>query len=118
MSIKYSSRGYNIAKIDVSTKLVAGSTVTIGNESDFDAICSFAETGILRVKATIDMGATDAEFDGCVVCNKCPNGIEFATTTFYAAGEPLGGSPIIVGGQMLMDDNKLKCHITATPLGN
>lgn len=118
MSIKYSSRGYNIAKIDVSTKLVAGSTVTIGNESDFDAICSFAETGILRVKATIDMGATDANFDGCVVCNKCMNGIEFATITFYDPSSPTGGSPIVVGGQMLMDDNKLKCHITATPLGN
>lgn len=118
MAIKYSSRGYNVVKLDVSTKLIAGDTVKIGGKDDYDAIMAFVESGIMRVACKIDMGATDADFDGCVVCNKCPNGLEFATTTFYSAGQPLGGSPIIVGGQMFLDGSDLKCHVTATPLGN
>ena len=118
MSIKYTSRGYNVVKLDISTKLVAGSTVTIGTQDDYDAIMAFAESGIMRVKCVIDMGATDADFDGCVVCNKCQNGIEFSTITFYDPSSPTGGSPIIVGGQMLMDGTALKCHVTATPPGN
>lgn len=118
MSIRYSSRGYNVVKLDVSTKLIAGDTVKIGGQEDYDAIMAFVEAGIMRVKATIDMGATDAEFDGCVVCNKCENGLEFSTITFYDPSSPTGGSPIIVGGQMLMVGKDLKCHVTATPLGN
>lgn len=118
MAIKYSSRGYNVAKIDVSTKLVAGSSVKIGTKDDYDAICAFAETGIMRIKVVIDMGATDANFDGCVVCNACQNGIEFATITFYDPSSPTGGDPIVVGGQIYMDGNDLKCHVTATTLGS
>ena len=117
MSIKYSSRGYNVAKIDISTKLVAGETVTIGTQDDYDAIVAFSQSGIMRVKATIDMCDTDADFDGCVICNQCPNGIEFATVTFYNPPVPTGGSPIIVGGQILMDGTALKCHVTATTVG-
>lgn len=118
MGIRYSSRGYNIAKLDVSTKLVAGSSVKIGTKEDYDAIVAFAETGIMRIKATIDMGATDADYDGCVVCNKCQNGIEFATITFYYPSSPTGGDPIVVGGQIYMDGTDLKCHLTATTLGS
>lgn len=118
MAIKYSSRGYNVAKIDISTKLIAGDTVTIGTQDDCDAIVAFSQSGIMRVKATIDMGATDAEFDGCVICNQCPNGIEFATITFYYPAAPTGGSPIIVGGQIFMDGTALKCHVTATTIGD
>lgn len=116
MAIRYSTLGYNIAKLDVSTKLVAGESVVIGDANDYDAIKSFSASGIMRIKATIDMGATDAEFDGTVVCNQCPNGIEFATITFYNPSYPTGGDPIIVGGQILMDGDDLKCHITATSI--
>lgn len=118
MAIKYGTIGYNVGTLEVSTKLVAGESVTIGTKDDYDTIVAFATTGILKIKAIIDMGETDAEFDGTVVCNKCQNGIEFATITFYNPPVPTGGSPIIVGGQILMDGTALKCHITATPLGN
>lgn len=114
MAIRYSTRGYNIGKIDVTTKLVAGSSVTIGDSSDCDAIKAFSETGMMRIKATIDMGAVDANFDGVVICNQCQNGIEFATITFFDPSSTTGGSPIIVGGQIYMDGTALKCHITAT----
>lgn len=116
MAIKFSTLGYNIGKIDVTTKLVAGSSVTIGDAADCAAIKEYAETGIIRIKCTIDMGATDAEFDGVVTCNQCQNGIEFATITFYDPSSTTGGSPIIVGGQIYIDGTALKCHITATPV--
>lgn len=56
MAIKYSTLGYNVGKIAVTTKLVAGSSVTIGNSSDYDSIKEFSETGMMRIKCTIDMG--------------------------------------------------------------
>lgn len=115
MSIRYGTIGYNVGTVDISTKLIAGETVEIGTPDDCDAIVAFAQTGILKVKATVDMGASDANFDGVVTVNKCPNGIEFATITYYG-DSPTGSTPIIVGGQMLMDDGKLKCHIVATPI--
>lgn len=87
-------------------------------KSDYDKIVAFAQTGILRVKATVTLSGGDADFDGTVVCNNCPNGIEFSTITFYDPTSPTGGSPIILGGQILMDGTALKCHITATPLGD
>lgn len=112
MAISINSKGYNIGEISVSTKLEAGASVTIGNAKDLEAIRGFAETGIMRIKATIDMGDLDAEFDGCVVCNICPNGFEFHTITYFDSSVT-GGSPIIVGGQLYMDGTALKCHITA-----
>lgn len=115
MSIKYGTIGYNVGTVDISTKLVAGETVEIGTQDDCDAIVAFARTGILKVKATIDMGSVDAHFDGVVTVNKCPNGVEFATITYFSAS-PTGSTPIIVGGQMLMVDGKLKCHVVATPV--
>lgn len=114
MAIKYSTLGYNVGKIAVTTKLVAGSSVTIGNSRDYDSIKEFSETGMMRIKCTIDMGGSDADFDGVVICNQCQNGIEFATITFYDPSSTTGGSPIIVGGQIYMDGTALKCHITAT----
>lgn len=32
MSIKYGSKGYNVGEISLSTKLVAGESVTIGDK--------------------------------------------------------------------------------------
>ena len=115
MSIKYGTIGYNVGTVEISTKLVAGETVVIGTLDDCLAIKAFADTGILKVKATVDMGAADANFDGVVVCNKCPNGIEFSTITYFSA-IPTDSTPIIVGGQMLMDGDDLKCHLVATPI--
>lgn len=115
MSIRYGTVGYNVGTIDISTKLVAGETVDIGTQDDCDTIESFANTGIIKIKATIDMGTADANFDGVVTVNKCPNGVEFATITYFSAS-PTGSTPIIVGGQIFMADGKLKCHVVATPV--
>lgn len=116
MAIKYSTLGYNVGKIDVTTKLVAGSSVTIGDAADYDSIKEFSKTGMIRIKCTVDMGSSDADFDGVVLANQCQNGIEFATITFYDPSSTTGGSPIIIGGQVYMDGTVLKCHITATPV--
>lgn len=112
MGIKYGTKGYNIGTVEVSTKLVAGESVAIGDAKDYNRIVDFAETGILKIKATIDLSGTDADFDGTVVCNKCPNGIEFSTITYFGSAVT-GGDPTIVGGQIYMDGTALKCHVTA-----
>ena len=113
MAIRYGTIGYNVGTIDISTKLVSGESVTIGNKDDYDAIVAFAQTGTMKVKVTIDLGNDDANFDGTVVCNRCPNGVEFSTVTYFS-DSPTGSTPIIIGGQILMDGDNLKCHISAT----
>ena len=116
--IHISSKGYNIGSVEVDTKLVASQSVTIGDKRDFGVLLSFAESGIMRVKATVTIGGSDLDFDGCVTCNLFglnygTPGVEFSTIVF-ASDSQTGGAPIIVGGQFYMDDDNLVCHLTAT----
>ena len=111
--ITVGSNGYNVAKVVVGTKLVAGQSVTVGTKSDLDKLVALADAaGVARIQATVDLSGTDIEFDGAILCNLCENGIEFHTITYYSA-EVTGGSPIIIGGQAYMDGTNMKVHITA-----
>lgn len=111
--ITVGSNGYNVAKVVVGTKLVAGQSVTVGTKGDLDKLVALADaSGVARIQATVDLSGTDVEFDGAVLCNLCENGIEFHTITYYSS-EVTGGSPIIIGGQAYMDGTNMKVHITS-----
>ena len=111
--ITVGSNGYNVAKVVVGTKLVAGSSVTVGTKADLDKLVALADAaGVARIRASVDLSGTDVEFDGAILCNLCENGMEFHTVTYYSA-EVTGGSPIIIGGQAYMDGTNMKIHLTA-----
>lgn len=113
--ILINSQGYNIADVEILTKLIAGESTAIGTKKDYESLRSFAETGSMQVKCTLAYGGNDMVFDGSVDCNLFETGIEFYTT-IYPGPTVTGGDPILVGGQLFMDGNDMKCHINVTPV--
>lgn len=111
--LNISSNGYNVAVIEVSTKLVVGASTAIDTDvKKLDSIKMFADSGVMRIVANIEMSGVDIDFDGSVMCNQCENGIEFSTITYYS-DQVTGGDPIIIGGQLYEEGNALKVHLTA-----
>ena len=111
--LSITSKGYNIGVVESSVKLVVGASTVVDNDSSkIDRIVGFAQSGIIRIKSKIDMSGVDIDFDGAVVANICPNGIEFHTVTYYS-DQVTGGNPIIIGGQAYVEDGKIKVHLTA-----
>lgn len=115
--MRVESKGYNIAEVITGVKLVAGSSVTVGTKKDLDQLVEMVEnSGLVRVKSIVTLSGNDLEFNGVVNCNIFDDAgtksIEFHTIT-YASAVITGGDPIIVGGQLYMDDGVCKCHLTA-----
>lgn len=110
--VSINSKGYNLAEVEISTKLVVGASTEIGDAGVVAALKTFADSGIMRIKAQIEMSGVDIDFDGTVGCNLCTNGFEFHTVTYYS-DQVTGGDPIIIGGQIYVDGAKTKVHLTA-----
>jgi len=110
--VSINSKGYNLAEVEISTKLVVGASTEIGVASVVDELKTFAEFGLMRIQAQIDMSGVDIDFNGTVACNLCANGFEFHTVTYYS-DQVTGGDPIIIGGQVYVDGEAAKVHLTA-----
>lgn len=114
MGLTIGSNGYNVAVITVGTKLVVGASTVVDTDlKKIETVKGFADSGIMRIVSKINMSGVDIDFDGTVMCNQCANGIEFSTITFYS-DQVTGGDPIIIGGQLYEEDDKVKVHLTAT----
>lgn len=107
------SKGYNVAKVVVSQKLVAGESTAIGNKQNYDKLRELvASSGQMRVISTLTVSGNDMDFDGICMANLYEGGIEFSTIVWI--GDQT--TPKIVGGQLYMDGNYLKCSINYCPL--
>lgn len=107
--MKVGSKGYNVAEVLIDTKLVSGEATTIGGLEDYQKLRELAgNSGLMRVKCTLDVSGTDMNFDGTCIANFWDEGIEFSTIVFNGADT---SAPKIVGGQLYMDGANLKCSI-------
>ena len=109
---------YNVPVVETGATLVAGESVTIGTQKDLDKLVKLtSKSGLMRVKTATTIGGNTMNFDGTCVCNFFAGNIEFHTVV-YASDSITGGDPIIIGGQLYMDSNNLKCHITAVTVAS
>lgn len=107
------SKGYNIAKVVVSQKLTAGESTAIGTKADYDKLRDLvANSGQMRVISTLTVSGNDMDFDGICMANLYESGIEFSTIVWI--GDQT--TPKIVGGQLFMEGNSLKCAINYCPV--
>lgn len=110
--VSVNNKGYNLGEVTVSNTLVVGASTTIGSASEINSLKEFADFGVMRIIANIEMNDQTIAFNGCVVCNNCSNGFEFHTVTYFD-DQVTGGSPIIIGGQVYVDGSYTKVHLTA-----
>ena len=107
------AKGYNVAKVVISPKLTAGSTTNVGNKKEYEKLRDMvASSGLMRVVATLTVGGTDMDFDGICMANLYGSGIEFSTIVWI--GDQT--TPKIVGGQLYIESNTLKCAINYCPV--
>lgn len=107
--MKVGSKGYNVAEVIVDTTLVSGEATSIGAVQDYEKLRELVDnSGLMRVKCTLDVSGTEMNFDGTCIANLWDEGIEFSTIVFNGADTSV---PKIVGGQLYMDGADLKCSI-------
>lgn len=108
------SKGYNVAKVVIGTKLTSGEATAIGTAQDYEKLRELVgNSGLMRVKCTLKVGGVDMDFDGTCIANLWSDGIEFSTIVFNGADT---STPKIVGGQLYMDGTSLKCSINYCPV--
>lgn len=110
------SKGYNVAKVVTGKELKTSEDVVIGTLQDYQKLRELvSNSGLMRVVTGLDVSGTKMSFDGTCIANLWSDGIEFSTIVWNGEDDT---APKIVGGQLYMDDNSLKCAINYYPVGS
>lgn len=109
MAVKFSTKGYNVGTIEISTKLDTAEAKNVGNEGDIDMIKQLAATGFCKMKFTVT-GTPDAVYDIGVLLSNSGDTVEFGTVTYTSDG------PVAISGSFAIATHKLTCAVSVDAL--
>ena len=109
MAVKFSTKGYNVGTIDITTKLDTSEAKNVGVESDLDMIKMLAMTGFCKMKFTV-AGTPDAAYDIGVLLTNSGDTVEFGAVTYTSDG------PVAITGSFGITSHKLTCAVSVDAL--
>lgn len=109
MAVKFSTKGYNVGTIEISTKLDKSEAKNVGIESDMDMIKMLAMTGFCKMKFTV-AGTPDDVYDIGVLLSDSGDTVEFGAVTYTANG------PVAISGSFAISSHKLTCAVSVDAL--
>lgn len=109
MAVKFSTKGYNVGTVEISTKLSEAEAKNVGVEGDMDMLKMLCNTGFCRMKFVVG-GDSDVTYDLGVLLSDSGDSVEFGAVTYTADG------PIAVSGSFAISSHKLTCAVSVDAL--